>query len=166
MNKKLVYDLYNNPEKLLTIFIYRNFVLDADFNPSLLFSNLNLKSKIFSRIKTINSIQYKIENYYKNHLQGKIPINKCLNDIVGVRIILEEDITLFQIFEWLKQEFPELKVIPAYRNEYKAIHVYFGKGNSYLFQWELQIWLQKDSYTNLTSHQTYKQEYIKWEKNN
>lgn len=166
MSKNLVCDLYNDPEKLSTIFIYRNFILDSNFNPSLLFSDLNLKNKVFSRIKTINSIQYKIENYYKNHQQGKIPINKCLNDLIGIRIILEEDVTLSQISEWIKKEFPELKVIPAYRNEYKAIHVYFGKENSYLFQWELQIWLRKDSSTNLASHREYKQEYVKWEQNN
>ena len=166
MSKNLVCDLYNDPEKLSTIFIYRNFILDSNFNPSLLFSDLNLNNKVFSRIKTINSIQYKIENYYKNHQQGKIPINKCLNDLIGIRIILEEDVTLSQISEWIKKEFPELKVIPAYRNEYKAIHVYFGKGNSYLFQWELQIWLKKDSSTNLASHREYKQEYVKWEQNN
>ena len=54
MSKNLVCDLYNDPEKLSTIFIYRNFILDSNFNPSLLFSDLNLKNKVFSRIKTIN----------------------------------------------------------------------------------------------------------------
>ena len=164
MDKKLVCDLYNNPTLLSTILRYRSFVLTSSFNPSILFSDLHLKSSIFSRIKAINSIQYKIENYYLNREDGKIPINKCLNDIVGIRIILNNEISLIAINNWLKSTFKNLKVIEAYRGEYRAIHVYFGKGNNYLFQWELQIWLLKDSNKNLLSHHKYKQSYIKWEK--
>ena len=167
LGKKLVCDLYNNPKLLATILRYRSFILTSTFNPSILFSDLNLKSGVFSRIKAINSIQYKIESYYHSRENGKIPINKCLNDIVGIRIILNNEVSLIAIGNWIKSTFENLKVIKAYRGEYgeyKAIHVYFGKGNNHLFQWELQIWLLKDSNKNLLSHHKYKQNYIKWEK--
>ena len=47
---------------------------------------------VTSRVKALNSIQYKIENYRLNHENGKIPIKKCLNDLLGFRIIFLDDI--------------------------------------------------------------------------
>lgn len=163
MSKKLVNNFYEDPSLLQFALIYRSFVLDLLENSSILFFDLKLSNKVFSRIKTINSIHYKIVNYHNNHNNGKIPINKCLNDLVGIRIILETDLTLVQVEEWVKENFPELKVIFSIKKEYRAIHIYFGKGDNYIFQWELQIWLKKDSNRNLLSHQEYKQEYVKWE---
>ena len=163
MSKKLVNNFYEDPSLLQFALIYRSFVLDLLENSSILFFDLKLSNKVFSRIKTINSIHYKIVNYHNNHNNGKIPINKCLNDLVGIRIILETDLTLGQVEEWVKENFPELKVIFSIKKEYRAIHIYFGKGDNYIFQWELQIWLKKDSNRNLLSHQEYKQEYVKWE---
>lgn len=55
--------------------------------------NNELGQIINTRVKTHNSIEYKIENYRSNHEDGKIPINKCLNDLYGIRIILSEDIS-------------------------------------------------------------------------
>ncbi|MEE1153530.1 MAG: hypothetical protein UH241_00035, partial [Acutalibacteraceae bacterium] len=50
--------------------------------------------KVNTRIKTFNSIEYKIQNYTtEKHCNGKIPINKCFNDLFGVRIFLEEPLT-------------------------------------------------------------------------
>ena len=164
MDKKLVRDLYNNPLLLSIVFNYRNLILETVDNPSMLFSDLNLKSEISSRLKNVNSIQFKIEDYYKNHQGGKIPVNKCLNDILGIRIILKENVSLDNIISYVEKEFPDLKVIDSSKKDYKAIHIYFGKGNNYLFRWKLQIWLEKDEINNLISHHRYKQDYIKWEK--
>lgn len=164
MDKKLVCDIYKNPLLLFIIFNYRNLILKTIDNPSMLFNDLNLKSEISSRLKNINSIQFKIENYYKYHQEGKIPINKCLNDILGIRIILDEYLSLNDIIKYIASKFPNLKIINSSKKDYKAIHVYIGKGNNYLFQWELQIWLKNDEFNNLISHHKYKQEYIKWEK--
>ncbi len=164
MDKKLVSDLYNNPMLLSIAFDYRDLILKTVDNPSIMFSDQSFESDISSRLKNVNSIQFKIEDYYKNHQNGKIPINKCLNDIMGIRIILKEEMTLENIIGYLKKEFPELKVINSSKKDYKAVHVYFGKGNNYLFRWELQIWLKKDEINNLLSHHKYKQDYIKWEK--
>ena len=47
----------------------------------------NEKSKVNIRAKTKNSIEYKIKNYIQNHENGEIPINKCLNDLFGIKII-------------------------------------------------------------------------------
>ncbi len=164
MDKKLVRDLYNNPLLLSIVFNYRNLILETVDNPSMLFSDLNLKSEISSRLKNVNSIQFKIEDYYKNHQGGKIPVNKCLNDILGIRIILKENVSLDNIISYVEKKFPDLKVIDSSKKDYKAIHIYFGKGNNYLFRWKLQIWLEKDEINNLISHHRYKQDYIKWEK--
>ena len=37
----------------------------------------NENSKVNIRAKAKNSIEYKMENYIKNHENGRIPINKC-----------------------------------------------------------------------------------------
>ena len=77
-----VCDLYNNQHILNTIFNYREFI---NKNNILLLLQLQLfeseNAKINTRVKLKNSIQYKIENYTKNHNNGEIPINKCLNDL-------------------------------------------------------------------------------------
>ena len=164
MDKKLVCDLYNNPMLLSIAFDYRDLILKTVDNPSIMFSDQNFKNDVSSRLKNVNSIQFKIEDYYKNHQEGKIPINKCLNDIMGIRMILKEEVTLENIIDYLKTNFPELKIIDSSKKSYKAVHVYFGKGNNYLFRWELQIWLKKDEMNNLLSHHRYKQDYIKWER--
>lgn len=46
------------------------------------FSNI-----VNTRVKAQNSIQYKIQNYELNHENGKIALKKCLNDILGIRMI-------------------------------------------------------------------------------
>ena len=38
--------------------------------------------------------------------------------------------------------------------------------NNFNFQWELQIWNKEDEMNNINSHEKYKQDYIKWEKEN
>ena len=57
------------------------------------------------------------------------------------------------------------KCIKSYRKDYKATHIYFRQGN-FNFQWELQIWNKEDEINNINSHEKYKQDYIKWEKEN
>ena len=158
MKKITVFDVYNNQKFLVNILNYREF---------LLFNNIDtivnkLSENIEARIKNKNSIQYKIESYTKTHESGNIPLNKCLNDIFGIRIIID-DIRQEEIIQWVKSKYPRLKCINSNKLDYRAIHIYFGKGNNSLFQWELQIWLKKDREKNYKSHGIYKQDYIKWE---
>lgn len=161
-----VCDLNNNEHILNTIFNYREFI-----NKNNIFLLLQLQSfegekeKINTRVKLKNSIQYKIENYIKNHNAGEIPINKCLNDLFGIRVILSEELGITEIIEFVHVKYPNLKVIDSSKGEYKATHIYFRDGN-YNFQWELQIWNKCDEATNIESHRKYKQEYVKWEKSN
>lgn len=58
-----------------------------------------------------------------------------------------------------------LKCYDASKDGYVATHIYFKNGN-YSFQWELQIWDKFHEKTNIISHEQYKQEYTKWEKEN
>ena len=91
-----------------------------------------------------------------------MPINKCCNDLFGIRIIIKEDYSLEEIINHVKACYPDLKVIDSSKNEYKAIHVYFSE-NNYSFPWELQIWTEKYEMKNLNSHKKYKQGYTIWE---
>lgn len=65
--------------------------------------------------------------------------------------------------EHLTKKYPFLKVIDSSKLTYKAIHVYF-KVDNYSFPWELQIWNKNDEMNNIYSHQKYKQDYVRWEK--
>ncbi len=116
-----------------------------------------------TRVKALNSIQDKIEKYENKKESGKIPIKKCLNDIFGLRIILNNSISYDEIIKYIEENYPYLKCIKAFRGSYKAIHVYFGNDDNMKFQWELQIWNKEDEHTNLISHAKHKQEYTKWE---
>mgnify|MGYP003378714322 FL=1 len=75
---------------------YRDFISSKVDDMHDKVNNLGIENITF-RIKTVNSIQYKIENYTKKHECGKIPINKCLNDLLGFRIICSENINFDSI---------------------------------------------------------------------
>lgn len=50
---------------------------------------------ISNRIKAQNSIESKIQSYKgERHEFGHIPVNKCINDLFGIRVILKEPSTL------------------------------------------------------------------------
>ena len=106
-----------------------------------------------------------IENYIKNHEEGKIPINKCFNDLFGIRIICNEELSFDKIVKLINNKYSNLKCIDSSKNEYKATHIYFKKDN-FTFQWELQVWNKTDEIRNINSHEKYKQDYIKWENEN
>ena len=92
--------LLENEEMLNTIFNYREFINENNIQLLMDFKQFNSeKSKVNIRAKTKNSIEDKIKNYIQNHEDGKIPINKCLNDLFGIRIICTEEITNNQITE-------------------------------------------------------------------
>lgn len=119
------------------------------------------------RVKTQNSIEYKIQNYKtEKHGFGKIPINKCINDLLGIRIFLEEALTFDEISSFIKDVYQnKYKHIDSSKQGYKAVHVYFKKDNR-TFQWELQVWNCCDKENNLSSHEKYKQQYTYWEEEN
>ena len=55
--------------------------------------------KVTARVKAQNSIEFKIQNYKtERHEFGKIPINKCINDLFGIRIFLREPLTFEEVY--------------------------------------------------------------------
>lgn len=83
----------------------------------------------------------------------------------GIRIIFAEEITNNQITNLIQNKFKDLKCIDSSKQEYKATHIYFKQDN-FNFQWELQVWNKIDEINNINSHEKYKQDYVKWEKEN
>lgn len=164
MKKLQVRDVYYDEKLLSYIFTYRDFLSDRFSAIMNELENLNINYEVNGRIKSLNSIQYKIKNYKTNHENGKILIKKCLNDLLGFRIIFNCDIDYNSVNNYVNANFPKLKCIKSERESYKAIHIYFGNDNNKNFQWELQLWDKQHEKSNLKSHAKYKQAYIKWEK--
>lgn len=121
--------------------------------------------QVTARVKAQNSIEYKIQNYKTDrHAFGKVPINKCVNDLFGIRIILESPLTFEEIHAFVAGIYQDkYKCIDSSKLDYKAVHLYF-KQNNQSFPWELQIWNRCDVERNFVSHKKYKQEYTTWEK--
>ena len=166
MQKYQVKDIYNNDKILAYILNYRNFINEKATEIIDSIKLLNTTNIVICRVKALNSIQYKIENYEKNHENGKIPIRKCLNDLFGIRLISEEEITFETIKEFLNKNFPELKCIHSKKEQYDAVHIYFENDNNKKFQWELQLWDKFHEESNYISHAKHKQGYTKWESEN
>lgn len=77
-----------------TIVNYREFINENNIQLLMDFKQFNTdKSKVNIRTKAKNSIEYKIKNYIQNHENGKVPINKCFNDLFGIRIICEHELS-------------------------------------------------------------------------
>lgn len=159
----LVCNILEDKELLDTIISYRDFI-NENIIPLLMdFKQFNTDAaKVNIRAKAKNSIEYKIENYIKNHENGEVPINKCFNDLFGIRIICSNKIENEQIMQLINTKYKNLKCIDSSKKEYRAIHVYFKKDN-FTFQWELQVWNKVDEINNIRSHEKYKQDYVRWE---
>lgn len=121
--------------------------------------------RVTARVKAHNSIEYKICSYKTDgHEFGKIPLNKCVNDLFGLRIILEPPTGFKEIMEFIENKYPgKYRCIDSSKHGYKAVHLYFKKDNL-SFPWELQIWNCCDVENNFAMHKSYKQEYTTWEK--
>ena len=164
LKKKLVKDIGTEKDILETIYGYQSFLSQETVKLELfLKQQTNCNSRVLTRVKTLNSIEDKIERY-TNHKpeKGEIPICKCLNDLFGTRIIQDESVDIEQIKEFLKTNYEKLKCIDSSKDEYKAKHIYFVNTN-YDFQWELQIWKKEDEENNMRSHAQRKQGYTGWE---
>ena len=151
-------------------FLNREMIYSPPFDS--IFAEINISS----RVKAINSLLYKIINYCMGKEEkGNVPLNKCINDLQGYRVILDIDCEyddlkshLQNYLEKYRMQNREVRIryLVAHRanNSYNAIHLYLNKmGNNFVFSWELQIWLKKYEKSNLESHAAYKQGYTKWE---
>lgn len=159
-------DLLENKLILDAIVNYREFINQNNIQLLMDFKKFNTENATINiRTKAKNSIEYKIENYIKNHENGKVPISKCFNDLFGIRIICGEELTFAEVLKLINDKYNNLKCIDSTKNDYKATHIYFKKDN-YTFQWELQVWNKINEANNIISHEKYKQDYVKWEKEN
>lgn len=133
---------------------------------------IHVKKEVFeldigSRIKNRKSIQLKLYRYHAKEGRGKYPINKCLNDLLGYRLIIHSNNTLEDISKgiqfYVKNNYDliKVKIQNASKQGYKALHIYFKISNQ-CFPCELQIWLSSDRVSNEKSHKKYKQEYLDW----
>ena len=163
LKKKFVKDIIPDSNILNQILNYQSFLLKEAIELEFSLKKQIIDSaEILTRIKTIDSISYKVNRYTNEKLEkGFVPICKCLNDIFGVRIILNNSVNIEELKSFLKYDYPSLKLINASKKDYKANHIYFCKTN-YDFRWELQIWNIKDKNNNIESHAKYKQSYTNW----
>lgn len=111
LKDNLVIDLSENEEILNAVFNYREFINENNIQLLMDFKQFNTENaKVNIRTKAKNSIEYKIKNYIENHENGKVPINKCLNDLFGIRIICTEKIEISKIAELVKFKFKNLHI--------------------------------------------------------
>lgn len=117
------------------------------------------------RLKNINSIYDKIYRYNDSKEKGRIPILKCLNDLMGIRFIIEDidyyDFIIKEIENNFKSE--RYRFINSSKNGYKAYHLYIKIDNN-MFPFEIQFWKKVDEESNKKFHQIHKQLYIYIEK--
>lgn len=117
------------------------------------------------RDKERKSLKEKIVRYKTSTEEGKVPIQKCINDLLGFRIVTNADYRNNADFKKMCEKLKKDKVIYSFYTrtdeDYKGIHLYFkNKSNLYL-PWELQIWHQGHMRSNYESHLLHKKNYLK-----
>lgn len=173
LKKTLVRDIVEQVEESNTYIINKEFhtflnlylsrVDELTIDIDLVYTYIDLDFRL--RVKQPESIIYKLIHYYSGKQEnGKTPLNKCLNDLLGFRIILpnfDHDCLLFnKMCSYIEKTY-KIKYRNSSKGEYKATHVYFYGDNNKNLPWELQIWLPEDYQNNYDSHEKHKQEYIK-----
>lgn len=117
--------------------------------------------RLKSRVKNPVSMADKIKKYALNKTHsGAIPINKCLNDLLGFRMLLPNRESLHDQIATLCLSNPRTKCVDSSKGDYKATHVYIRGTKNFHFPWELQIWDPEHAETNDQSHAQYKQDYL------
>lgn len=164
LKKTLVSDIDTDSSVYKSIIGYVQLLNDKSADITLQLSSV-CSCHVTARVKAQNSIEYKIQNYKTDrHEFGRIPINKCMNDLFGARIILNQPLTFKEICSFIDETYSgKYKCIDSSKLDYKAVHIYFKESN-HTFPWELQIWNECNVESNFLSHKKYKQEYTTWEK--
>lgn len=170
LKKKTIKNVLENIAINDYIFDYSEFV--TFYSVSICTDDVNFtKSQARSRAKTHNSINQKLVLYNSSdHQNGNVPIIKCLNDLLGFRLIIDDNFSFLDIQNYIETRYSniegyKLRCIDSSKNSYRATHIYFSvKGSNYYFPCELQVWRKSDEVNNIFSHKIYKQEYTNWEK--
>lgn len=171
LKKKLVRDIVEPVDDSYTYIINKDFhsvlnrylskidQLTVDIDLVYTYSDLDFRL----RVKQPESIIYKLGHYNAGKSEnGKIPLNKCLNDLLGFRVILpnfSHSCEFFKEMCRLIEKSYKIKYINSSKGEYKATHLYFFGSSNKIFPWELQVWLPEDFTKNDESHAKHKQEY-------
>lgn len=160
-----VLECQGDPQCLNLITKYLVFLTSRKIDES--FHRIGDNYVLDSRIKSRNSVEEKLSVY--SGTGENFNVNKCLNDLFGIRIIIDDDLSFDSIFNLFRDN-KDVKCIdsskPKHSNpkDYTATHIYFrSKGNTH-FQWELQIWRTKDEVQNQKSHKGHRFRYTTWEK--
>ncbi|MDY7044439.1 hypothetical protein RVS70_09500 [Virgibacillus sp. M23] len=173
LNKKLVKHILNQIDETNTYLISYEFrsilneyvseleFLTIDIDLEYTYNKLDFRL----RIKQLESIIYKLIHYNTGKKEkGEIPLNKCLNDLLGFRVCVEgfdHDCSVFkEMCDFIAKDY-KIRYRNSSKGEYRATHVYFYGDSNKNFPWELQIWLPEDFKTNYESHEEHKQEYKK-----
>lgn len=174
LKRKCIYHFLEKENEILDSNIFReieNFknLIDQEASSFLIDEEISILNTD-RRIKNDKSIYNKLLKYRMGPEEGKIPIQKCLNDLLGYRFIFTNNINFDDLYDCLKgivEKDKELnskvRVLDSSKNNYKAIHLYFKGVSNCTFPCELQVWLNDDDKTNKQSHKLYKQDYLNWE---
>jgi len=108
------------------------------------------------RVKIDDTIYAKLKHYARKEKDlGTLPLDKCLNDIFGVRIILpnarDELSEILALLESKKKQRHIFRYVKRDLEKYHAVHCYMYP-NKHSFPWELQIWDSRDVQQNTYSH--------------
>lgn len=139
----------------------------SDLSDSYIIENLTdeyCQLRLRVRDKETRSLKEKISRHMQSKTEGKIAIQKCINDLLGFRIITDSDYRNNNEFKNICKELKKNKIIYNFYTrsdgDYKAIHLYFkNKSNMYL-PWELQIWNKNHVRDNKKSHKIHKKNYL------
>lgn len=137
---------------------------ESDFSEKFLFWDARI------RVKQKDSIYNKLIFYGEKAEKGKIPIQKCLNDLLGFRLIMEDfdflDKGYKDLLLSLKADLNLMKCYDRDVDGYKGSHIYFKNKNNFYYPWELQLWNSSDAELNEKSHKEHKskRDYLNWPK--
>jgi hypothetical protein len=105
------------------------------------------------RVKTRESIDEKNERYLAR--LASVPVNKCFNDIMGFRVVIDGEFDE-ALFEQWKQRHGLMHGYLRKDEAYAGYHLYFKSGDNRYFPWELQLWRKPDAERNIASHREHK----------
>ena len=120
----------------------------------------DIEIKYFYRVKTRESIDDKIERFSSR--EDQYPVNNWLNDIFGVRIVLNnyEIASIMELLDAWQDEFGLKNWYYRQKEGYIGLHIYFKNRNNFYFPWELQIWDVEDVDNNIQNHEKFKRNFI------
>lgn len=186
LNKKRIDDIFYNYIVDKNFNKYIQFYMDSFNKLSLMdeikidgilrkIENLGFIKQARYRIKSPESIVNKLSKYMDEKENGKIKIKKCLNDLFGIRFIIDDYNKIRDEFIYClnicidKEESFKSKIKLTSKgyngidSPYVADHIYYSsKSHNDIFPIELQIWDSVNLDRNEKSHVIYKREYTNW----